>query len=107
MTVTPDAPKESRNMPVPANDADLAIARRVLEIEATALHELAESLNGEFCKAINLIEGLKGRLVVTGMGKSGHIAKKIARDLCIDRDTVLFCPSRRGQPRRSWHDWQG
>ncbi len=74
MTVTPDL----KNAPAPATDADLAIARRVLDIEATALRELADSLNGEFCDAINLIEGLKGRLVVTGMGKSGHIAKKIA-----------------------------
>jgi arabinose-5-phosphate isomerase len=81
MTVTPDVSTqstESSNLPAPATEADLAIARRVLDIEATALRELAESLNGEFCDAINLIEGLKGRLVVTGMGKSGHIAKKIA-----------------------------
>lgn len=78
MTVTPDVPKDPKNVPAPATDADLAIARRVLDIEANALRELAESLNGEFCDAINLIEGLKGRLVVTGMGKSGHIAKKIA-----------------------------
>ncbi|MFV1849367.1 MAG: KpsF/GutQ family sugar-phosphate isomerase [Thalassospira sp.] len=78
MTVTPDVPKDPKNVPAPANDADLAIARRVLDIEANALRELANSLNGEFCDAINLIEGLKGRLVVTGMGKSGHIAKKIA-----------------------------
>ncbi|WP_297007949.1 SIS domain-containing protein, partial [Thalassospira sp. UBA6510] len=78
MTVTPDVSKESSNLPAPASDADLAIARRVLGIEANALRELAESLNGAFCDAINLIEGLKGRLVVTGMGKSGHIAKKIA-----------------------------
>lgn len=78
MTVTPEVSKDPKNVPAPATDADLAIARRVLDIEANALRELAESLNGEFCDAINLIEGLKGRLVVTGMGKSGHIAKKIA-----------------------------
>ena len=78
MTVTPVVSKDPKNVPAPATDADLAIARRVLDIEANALRELAESLNGEFCDAINLIEGLKGRLVVTGMGKSGHIAKKIA-----------------------------
>jgi len=77
MTVTSIAPT-SKNAPAPASDADLAIARRVLDIEATALRELADSLNGDFCKAIDLIEGLMGRLVITGMGKSGHIAKKIA-----------------------------
>ncbi len=77
MTVTPNAPT-TKNTPVPASEADLAIARRVLDIEASALRELADSLDGDFCKAIDLIEGLKGRLVITGMGKSGHIAKKIA-----------------------------
>ena len=82
MTVTPEAkqnaPQNVGHTPAPASSADLAVARRVLEIEATALHELAESLDGAFCAAIDLIEGLKGRLVITGMGKSGHIAKKIA-----------------------------
>lgn len=57
---------------------DLEAARKVLSIEADALKELAASLNGDFCKALTLIEGLKGRLVITGMGKSGHIAKKVA-----------------------------
>ncbi|RCK54016.1 D-arabinose 5-phosphate [Thalassospira profundimaris] len=57
---------------------DIAVARKVLDIEAAALKELAQSLNGDFCRALSLIEGLKGRLVVTGMGKSGHIAKKVA-----------------------------
>lgn len=74
MTVTP----KLHNTPEPASDKDLEVARRVLAIEADALRDLSESLNGDFCKAIDLIEGLKGRLVVTGMGKSGHIAKKIA-----------------------------
>ncbi len=74
MTVTP----KLHNTPKPASDKDLEVARRVLAIEADALRDLSESLNGDFCKAIDLIEGLKGRLVVTGMGKSGHIAKKIA-----------------------------
>jgi arabinose-5-phosphate isomerase len=61
-----------------AEKNDLAVARKVLGIEAAALEELAQSLDGDFCRAITLIEGLKGRLVITGMGKSGHIAKKVA-----------------------------
>ena len=61
-----------------AEQKDIAVARNVLAIEAAALEELAQSLNGDFCRAITLIEGLKGRLVVTGMGKSGHVAKKVA-----------------------------
>lgn len=53
-------------------------AREVLQIEAAALEALAARLNGTFSQAIDMILACKGRLVVTGMGKSGHIARKIA-----------------------------
>jgi len=58
--------------------ADIAIARRVLATEAEALTALAASLGDQFVKAIGLLEGISGRVVVTGMGKSGHVARKIA-----------------------------
>jgi arabinose-5-phosphate isomerase len=53
-------------------------ARRTLENEAAALTILAESLDTNFDQAIALLHKLKGRVIVTGMGKSGHIARKIA-----------------------------
>ncbi|PIP02797.1 MAG: D-arabinose 5-phosphate isomerase [Zetaproteobacteria bacterium CG12_big_fil_rev_8_21_14_0_65_54_13] len=53
-------------------------ARKVLDIEIAALHAQRESLDDSFIQAIETILGLKGRLVVVGMGKSGIIAKKIA-----------------------------
>ncbi|MGV8988552.1 MAG: KpsF/GutQ family sugar-phosphate isomerase [Cypionkella sp.] len=56
----------------------LASARRVIAQEAAALTLLGESLNGSFTAAIDLILAAKGRVVVSGMGKSGHIARKIA-----------------------------
>ncbi|GLQ04994.1 KpsF/GutQ family sugar-phosphate isomerase [Sneathiella chinensis] len=56
---------------------DLASARRVLKIEAEALLKMEQELNGEFVKAIDLIFNAKGRVIVSGMGKSGHIGKKI------------------------------
>jgi arabinose-5-phosphate isomerase len=56
----------------------LATARRVLGTEARALDSLAESLDGPFLGAVALIEKAPGRVVVTGMGKSGHVARKIA-----------------------------
>lgn len=56
----------------------LAAADRVLRLEATALNLLADSLNDAFPQALDCIEAVKGRLVITGMGKSGHIARKIA-----------------------------
>ena len=60
---------------------DLVSARRVLQIEADALIALQHSLNGEFVRALDLMAASKGRVVVSGMGKSGHIGKKIAATL--------------------------
>ncbi|HVI89831.1 MAG TPA: KpsF/GutQ family sugar-phosphate isomerase [Dongiaceae bacterium] len=56
----------------------LAAANRVLRLEATALNLLADSLDGAFPQALDCIDAIKGRLIITGMGKSGHIARKIA-----------------------------
>ncbi len=56
----------------------LATARRVIGIEADGLAILAATLDGSFSAAINLILQAKGRVVVSGMGKSGHIGRKIA-----------------------------
>ncbi|WP_293227498.1 KpsF/GutQ family sugar-phosphate isomerase [Paludibacterium sp.] len=59
----------------------LESAREVLRLEAAALEALASRLNGDFSNAVDLILACKGRLVVTGMGKSGHVARKIAATL--------------------------
>ncbi len=67
--------------PAASENPDLASARRVLQIEADALIALQQSLNGEFVKALDLISAAKGRVVISGMGKSGHIGKKIAATL--------------------------
>ncbi len=61
-----------------ANKMDVASGKRVLEIEAKALQELANELGNMFCRALDIIAEVKGRIVVTGMGKSGHIGQKIA-----------------------------
>jgi arabinose-5-phosphate isomerase len=53
----------------------------VLRLEADALGALGAALNENFVKALDLIAAAKGRAVVTGMGKSGHIARKIAATL--------------------------
>jgi arabinose-5-phosphate isomerase len=60
---------------------DLAAARRVLVTASQALSGLAETLNGEFSRAIDAILAIRGRVIVSGMGKSGHIARKIAATL--------------------------
>jgi len=56
----------------------LCKARRVLEIEQQSIAAVADALNEDFCRTVECILGLDGRLVVIGMGKSGIIAKKIA-----------------------------
>lgn len=59
----------------------LDTARRVIRTEADALSLLADSLGPEFLAAIDLILGAHGRVILSGMGKSGHIARKIAATL--------------------------
>ncbi|PJE28990.1 arabinose-5-phosphate isomerase [Pseudooceanicola antarcticus] len=63
------------------NDPMLETARRVLRTEADALAHLAEHLPEDFAPAIRKILGSKGRVIVSGMGKSGHIGRKIAATL--------------------------
>jgi arabinose-5-phosphate isomerase len=57
---------------------DLSLARRVLETEAAAVLALAERLDGQFSAAVALVRDCKGRLILTGMGKSGIVGRKIA-----------------------------
>jgi arabinose-5-phosphate isomerase len=56
----------------------VAMGRQVLEIEAAAVAALARRLDGEFSAAVALILESRGRVVVSGIGKSGHIARKLA-----------------------------
>lgn len=64
--------------PSGASEHDVAAARRVLTTEAEALNALAGSVNGQFSAAVDLILKAQGRVIVSGMGKSGHVARKIA-----------------------------
>ena len=61
--------------------ADLAAARRVLTTAGEALTQLAKALNGDFSHAVGLMLAAKGRVIVSGMGKSGHVARKTAATL--------------------------
>ena len=75
---------------LPNSDHAVATARRVLKQEAQALTALAEVLNGDFVKVVERVFVLKGRVVVTGMGKSGHIARKIAATFASTGTPALF-----------------
>lgn len=57
------------------------LAKEVLDIEANAILKLKNSINEDFDKAIEILSACKGRVIVTGMGKSGLIGKKIAATL--------------------------
>src|SRR5262245_59224284 len=58
--------------------ADLSLARKVLETEAAAVLALADRIDERFERAVKIVCGCTGRLIVTGMGKSGIIGRKIA-----------------------------
>jgi arabinose-5-phosphate isomerase len=66
------------NKPLTAAPHALDLARQVLTIEADAVRALTQRIDGHFLRALNLILACKGRVIVSGMGKSGHIARKIA-----------------------------
>ncbi|MDP9128434.1 MAG: KpsF/GutQ family sugar-phosphate isomerase [Pseudomonadota bacterium] len=68
----------------------LASARHVLIAESAALTSLAGELGAPFIKAVHLLLACKGRVVVTGMGKSGHVARKIAATLASTGTPALF-----------------
>ena len=63
---------------ITATDHALVIAREVINIEAAAVQALAQRVDEQFLRALNIILSCKGRVIVSGMGKSGHIARKIA-----------------------------
>jgi arabinose-5-phosphate isomerase len=64
--------------PDAAVSADLAAARRVLTLEASGLEALAKGLGPSFSEAVGLLDAARGRVIVSGMGKSGHVGVKIA-----------------------------
>jgi len=80
VTTEPAAP-DSGGRTVPDQDALLAEARRVLRAEARAVADLAERVGASFQTAIEVLHGTRGRVIVTGVGKSGIVARKIAATL--------------------------
>jgi arabinose-5-phosphate isomerase len=68
----------------------LDLARNVLAIEANAVARLADRLDGRFLQAVEIIFDCRGRVVVSGIGKSGHIARKIASTLASTGTPAFF-----------------
>ena len=71
-------------------ESGLALARRVLETEAVAIQALTNRLDERFTKAVQTLKECRGRVVVTGMGKSGIICRKIAATLSSTGTPAFF-----------------
>jgi arabinose-5-phosphate isomerase len=71
-------------------DAIISLARAVIETEATAVNALLERIDDTFCQACAMMLNCEGRIVVIGMGKSGHIGSKIAATMASTGTPAFF-----------------
>jgi arabinose-5-phosphate isomerase len=76
-----------------ADTPHIATARRVLAMEAEALGALGRLLGDDFVKAVDTILAAKGRVICTGIGKSGHVARKIAATMASTGTRAYFVHS--------------
>ncbi|MCU0952716.1 MAG: KpsF/GutQ family sugar-phosphate isomerase [Burkholderiaceae bacterium] len=83
MSTGPAAPSSHRS-------SALALAREVIEIEARAVAALAERIDASFQRAVDLLLACRGRVVVSGVGKSGHVGRKLAATLASTGTPALF-----------------
>src|SRR5215471_7417901 len=74
----------------PSQSPDLAVADRVLRTEADAVLALSRTLGANFVRALDILSQVRGRVVVSGMGKSGHIGRKVAATLASTGTPALF-----------------
>src|SRR5258708_19636951 len=68
----------------------MGAARRAMLIESEAIARASQRLDGNLSRAVELIAAHPGKLVVTGLGKSGHVARKIAATLCSTGTSAVF-----------------
>jgi arabinose-5-phosphate isomerase len=87
MTHVPSSRRTSANT---SNDTFIKAGRRTIALEIAAIKALTARINHDFVKACHIILECKGRTIVTGMGKSGHIGKKIAATLASTGSPSFF-----------------
>lgn len=75
---------------LPGSDAVLSRGKAVIRLEADALHVLANSLEQSFVDACNVMMSARGRVVITGMGKSGHVGRKWAATLAATGTPAIY-----------------
>ena len=66
------------------------VGRRVLETEIAALKDMSAALGADFSAVVDMLQGIKGRIVLAGVGKSGHVARKIAATLASTGSPSLY-----------------
>jgi len=71
-------------------ESDIEVARRVLRLEAEGLDALSAALDDAFVHAVDTLAGVRGRVIISGMGKSGHIARKIAATMASTGTPAMF-----------------
>ena len=89
-----------------AADQDIAAAKRVVNIEINGLKALEASLGDDVALAIRILSKVTGRAVVTGMGKSGHVARKIAATLASTGTPAFFVHPAEASHGDLGHDYQ-
>lgn len=90
MTAARKSGVTSHEVEAPTFAQDIESARRVLRLEAEGLSALADSIGDSFVAALDLLAGATGRVIVTGMGKSGHIARKIASTMASTGTPAMY-----------------
>lgn len=78
------------------NDEILESLKEVIEIENESLKELSEDLNDSYLEALNLLENCTGKVIITGVGKSGHIGRKMAATFASTGTSSFFMHSTEG-----------
>ena len=80
----------SRTAPIFSPERALELGRQTLAIEAAAVEALRDRIDAAFAEAVGLILACRGRLIVSGMGKSGHVARKIAATMASTGTPAYF-----------------
>jgi len=77
-------------MKMPSEKEIVRLVKNVFDIEIDALKKVRSNIGGDFYSAVKMITGCSGKVVVTGMGKSGIIARKIAATLCSTGTLAIY-----------------
>lgn len=90
LSSAPRGEPEGSPLPLGRSAAHLEAGRSVIELEAAALHQLADHIGESFAEAVEMILGCRQRVIVSGMGKSGHVSRKIAATLAATGTPAFF-----------------